>query len=193
MNTLRVAFVIALLAWVPAVQAAPNFWQPHGTLTPTPPAPPLVEVSQEPDQFQTATPTPVLAPAVKVPTPTPTPEPGFSPKDPSTAALFSVVLPGAGQFYNDEPLKGLVFATLFGLGLWQTLNNLQLVSDASSGATCVAKNETAGNLFGLATLAAYGFGIQDAYNSATGYNRSHNLTLSFGFRPQIGADLTYRF
>lgn len=171
-------------------QAAPNFWNvPNATPTPLPP--PDIQQSIEPLTFQTATPTPVLAPAVQPATPTPTPRPGLSPKNPTEAALFSVVVPGAGHVYAGDPIRGLAFATLFGLGLWQTLDNLQLVRDSSGN--LVAKNETAGNLFGLATLAAYGFGIQDAYNSAVQYNKRNNLTLNFGITPRPNASLAFSF
>jgi hypothetical protein len=62
-----------------------------------------------------------------------------------------------------------------------------LVRDGSGGV--VAKNETAGNLFGLGTLAAYGFGIQDSYNTASNYNRQHHLALGFGIYPRPNASL----
>lgn len=40
-------------------------------------------------------------------------------RNPGTALLRSAVLPGWGQFYNDEPLKGIVFGTLeLGLLSW---------------------------------------------------------------------------
>lgn len=171
-------------------QAAPNFWNvPNATPTTLPP--PDIQQSLEPLEFQTATPTPVLAPPVQLPTATPTPRPGLRPKNPTEAALFSAVIPGSGNVYAGDPLRGLAFATLFGLGLWQTLDNLQLVHD-DTGAL-VAKNETAGNLFGLATLAAYGFGIQDSYNTAFHYNKQNYLTLNFGIEPRPNASLAYAF
>ena len=40
-------------------------------------------------------------------------------RNPRTALLRSAVLPGWGQFYNDEPLKGIIFGTLeLGLLSW---------------------------------------------------------------------------
>ena len=40
-------------------------------------------------------------------------------KNPSTAILRSTILPGWGQFYNDEPFKGLLFGTVeLGLLSW---------------------------------------------------------------------------
>ena len=188
---LNALFLLALLAAVPTLQAAPQFWNIKDA-TPTPPSPPQVQgIEDQSSEFQTATPTPVLAPQVELPTPTQTPEPGTSPKNPTHAALFSVVLPGSGQVYAGDPLKGLVFATLFGIGLWQTIDNLQLVNDGNGN--LVSKNETAGNLFGLGTLAAYGFGIQDAFNTAANYNKEHHLTLGFGIYPRPNASLAFCF
>lgn len=186
----KALLTMAVLVLPAILEAAPNFWNdPNATPTPLPA--PDIQQSLEPVEVLTATPTPVLAPSVQVPTATPTPQPGLRPKNPTEAALFSVVIPGSGQVYAGDPLKGLVFATLFGLGLWQTLDNLQLVHDDSGN--LVAKNETAGNLFGLATLAAYGFGIQDAYNTAGQYNKRNNLTLNFGIQPRPNASLAFSF
>jgi TM2 domain-containing membrane protein YozV len=170
--------------------AAPNFWK-VANATPTPLPPPDIQQSEEPSSVQTSTPTPVAAPKVQIATPTPTPLAGIGPKDSTTAALFSVVIPGSGHVYAGDPGKGLVFATLFGLGLWQTIDNLQLVHN--SAGDLVAKNETAGNLFGLATLAAYGFGIQDAFNTAADYNKRNHFTFNFGIEPLPSARLAYSF
>ncbi len=182
--------LFAAFGLVSSLQAAPNFWEVAGA-TPTPPEPPQIQGIEQSMDSLTATPTPVVAPLVQVAAPTPTPQPGLSAKNPTQAALFSVFIPGSGHFYAGDPAKGLVFAALFGVGLWQTIDNLQLVSDNSGG--LIAKNETAGNLFGLATLAAYGFGIQDAYNTAVTYNKKNYLTLNFGIAPRPNASLAYRF
>lgn len=166
---------------------AATFWNvPNATPTPVPP-PEIQEWGNTTDIVK-PTDTPILAPLVQIPTPTPTPLPGLSPKNPTQAALFSVFVPGSGQIYAGDPVKGIVFASLFGIGLWQTLDNLQLVD--SFGDT---KNETAGNLFGLATLAVYGFGIQDAYNTAASYNKKNYLTLHLGITPRPNANLAYMF
>jgi TM2 domain-containing membrane protein YozV len=185
------AFLILMgFGLVSNLQAAPSFWNDTNA-TPTPiPAPEIQPWGDTTDTLK-PTATPVLAPTVRFPTPTPTPRPGLSALNPTQAALFSVVIPGSGQVYAGDPLKGILFASLFGLGLWQTLDNFQLVSDGAGG--LVAKNETAGNLFGLATLAAYGFGIQDAYNTAASYNKKNYLTLNFGVSPRPNARLAYMF
>jgi TM2 domain-containing membrane protein YozV len=183
-----------LAAWLffataSTLAAAPQFWN-NPNATPTPPPPPELQPIEEPAQYRAATPTPVTAPAVGIPTPTPTPRPGLHAKNPTEAALFSVFVPGSGEVYAGDPVKGIVFAALFGLGLWQTIDNFQLVNSSGS---LVAKNETAGNLFGLATLAAYGFGIQDAYNTADRYNKRNYLTLRFDLAPIPNARLAYVF
>jgi hypothetical protein len=132
--------------------------------------------------------------SVVFPTATPTPLPGLGSKDSTTAALFSTVIPGAGQVYDGDPLRGLVFASLFGVGLWQTIYNLQLVNgNNSNGGNSVVRNEDAGELIGLGTLAVYGFGIQDAANGANDYNRRNNLALTFQLKPRSGAQLALRF
>lgn len=195
---LNALFLLAALTLASPLQAAPQFWDIKNA-TPTPPQPPDVSSVAQPAEFLTATPTPALAPRVEIPTPTPTPVPGLNPINPTHAALFSVFVPGLGHVYAGDPLKGLVFAAVFGVGLWQTIDNLSLVSDTPGGNTLgtsnnlVAKNETAGNLFGLVTLAAYGFGIQDAYSTAVNYNKNNHLTLSFGIVPRPNASLAYLF
>ncbi len=183
------------------LQAAPTFWNvPNATPTPIP----TIDLQQmEPEGFETATPTPVVAPAVQVPTATPTPRPGLKSVDPTAAALFSVVVPGSGEVYAGDPAKGVVLAALFGICLWQTIDNLQLVPDVSGtipssetdnqNVAVRAKNETAGNLFGLATLAVYGFGIQDSSDAAAKYNQKNYLTLNFGIEPRPNASLAYAF
>jgi hypothetical protein len=187
---LKVLSTLGVLVLPTLLIAAPNFWS-NPNATPTPLPAPNVEQSEEPAVVQTTTPTPVSAPVVQIPTMTPTPKPGLRPKDPTTAALFSVVIPGAGHVYAGDPGKGIIFAALFAGGLIETIDNLQLVRNSSGD--LVAKDETAGNLFGLATLAAYGFGIQDAFNTASDYNKNNHLTLNFGIQPRPNATLAYLF
>ena len=55
------------------------------------------------------------------------------------------------------------------------------------------ETRTPGELIGLATLAVYGFGIQDAANGANDYNRRNNLSLTFQINPRSGAQLALRF
>src|SRR5579862_2986344 len=98
---LKVLSTLGLLLLPAVLAAAPQFWTvPNATPTPLPA--PDIEQSEEPAEVLTATPTPVSAPAVRIPTPTPTPLPGLRPKDPTTAALFSAVIPGSGQVYAED-------------------------------------------------------------------------------------------
>jgi len=139
--------------------------------------------------------TPEAMPNIKFPEqvgPTPTPEPGVLPKDPTAAALFSVIVPGLGHVYSGEPLKGIFFAGAFGLTLWQSLENFKLEDEPGSDER-VAKNETAGSLYGLAALAAYGFSVQDAFNSAKRFNRRHYLSVSFTVNPSLPPLCVIRF
>jgi hypothetical protein len=185
-------FLAAALSAVSALQAAPQFWEQHGTITPTMVVPQPVE-EMEPSSYKIATPTPEAAPQVQFATPTPTPLPGLSPKNPTQAAIFSAVVPGSGHFYSGDPVKGILFAAIFGVGLWQTIDNFQLIPETPGSTTLKSKNEDLGHLFGLVTLAAYGFGIQDAYSAASNYNKNNNLTLRFGISPKPNFDLAYRF
>jgi len=190
---LKAFYLLAICALVSPLKAAPSFWQPNGTVVPTPVAPPLVEELVEPPQYKIATPTPQMVPKVQFPTPTPTPLPGLKAKNPTEAALFSVVVPGTGQVYAGDPLKGLAFAAVFGVGLWQTLYNFQLIPDPNNLGGTISRNEDLGHLFGLITLAAYGFGIQDAYNTAANYNRKNHLILNLGIVPRPTVNLAYLF
>jgi len=170
--------------------AEPEFWTSEQD-TPTPPEAPSIDTIKIPNSYLTASPTPVVVPVIQAVSPTPTPVPGLKPQDPTTAALFSVVVPGAGQVYAGDPLKGLVVATLFGLGLWQTIDNLSL-QQASDG-TLHSKNEDLGSLCGLATLVIYGYQIQDASDISTQYNKKNYLTFNLGISPRPNARLAYMF
>lgn len=157
--------------------------------------PPKVETQKIEQAFPTVTPSPQPMPKVSFPeaTPTPTPRPGLRPKNPTKAAVLSLVIPGAGHVYSGETWKGILFAGVFGLTLWQSLDNFRLV-EVPGEPDPIAKDETAGSLYGLAALAAYGFGIQDAYNAALRYNRKNHLVFS-PFQPPslIIARIVYRF
>jgi hypothetical protein len=190
---LKSLLILSILFGASFAQASPQFWQPVGTQTPTPPPAPNIEETGQPEVFQTATPTAVTAPRITKQDPTPTPEPGLTAKNPTEAAIFSVVVPGAGQVYAGDPLKGLVFATLFGVSVWQTIDKFQLVPDRPGSTNLIARDETLGNFFGLAAIASYGFGVLDAYNTAANYNRRHYLTLNFGITPRPNANLAFLF
>lgn len=167
---------------------------PTPQVTPNPKlAPPVVKPGHDNLSF------PVMAPAtlpnVKFPDrvePTPTPVPGRVPKDPTAAAIFSALVPGLGHVYGREPLKGIFFAAAFGVSTYLSVDNFRLVKEPNSDER-VARNETAGSLYGLAALAAYGFSIQDAYNSARRYNRRQHfgVTLAPVPRPMAMVRMTF--
>jgi hypothetical protein len=174
------------------VEAAPSFWQPNPSITPTP-APPSLQEIVEPSQYKVATPTPQAVPEIQFATPTPTPLPWLKPKNPTKSAILSAIIPGLGQVDAGDPWKGLGFAAVFGVGLWQTLYNFQLVPQPNNIGLNGSRNEDLGHLFGLITLAAYGFGVQDAYSTAVSYNHRNHLAFSFGIEPRPSVDLAYLF
>ncbi len=179
----------SIIGFSSRLHAAPQFWTSEDD-TPTPPLAPGVDTSSVPSSYLTASPTPVLAPTIKAISPTPTPLPGLKPQDPTAAALFSAVVPGTGQVYAGDPLKGVVIAALFGVGLWQTIDNLSL---QNVNGTIQSKDEDLGNLCGLATLAIYGYQIQDASDISAQYNKKNYLTFNLGISPGPNARLAYMF
>jgi hypothetical protein len=192
--SLTVILVLAtfmITGFLSALHAGPQFWTSEQG-TPTPPEAPNVNTEKVPSAYLTASPTPVLAPAIQAVPPTPTPQPGLKPIDPTAAALFSVVVPGSGQVYAGDPLKGLVVAALFGVGLWQTLDKLSLEPVPNSN-LLQSKDENLGELFGLATLIIYGYQIQDASDIATRYNKKNYLTFNMGISPRPNVRLAYMF
>lgn len=181
--------IFSVIGFSSALHAAPQFWTSEDD-TPTPPPAPGVDTSSVPSSYLTASPTPVLAPLIKAVSPTPTSVPGLKPQDPTVAALFSAVVPGSGQVYAGDPLKGVIIAALFGVGLWQTIDNLSL---QNVNGTIQSKDEDLGNLCGLATLAIYGYQIQDASDMSAQYNKKNYLTFNLGISPGPNARLAYMF
>jgi len=103
-------------------------------------------------------------------------------KDPVLALCFSVLMPGAGQFYNGQPVKGGIFmgSYLTGWGLFITgfgkaLSNMDSGEDSGSG-------------FALAGLllggGAWVVSVIDAPASASDVN--HRRGYSFLTRPGVG-------
>ncbi|MEN8209764.1 MAG: DUF5683 domain-containing protein [Candidatus Fermentibacteria bacterium] len=95
-------------------------------------------------------------------------------RNPSTALLRSAVLPGWGQFYNDEPLKGIVFGTLE-LGLLSLLISEHIASEEAR----INNDDPAYQLHSQRRLdliwytsAAWLFGMLDAYVDAYLYSFS---------------------
>jgi len=184
-------FILISTGFSSSLHAAPQFWTSEQD-TPTPIPAPSVDTSNVPIAYLTASPTPVIAPRIKAVSPTPTPRPGLKRENPTAAALLSVEVPGLGQVYAGDPLKGVVIAALFGVGLWQTIDNLSLQS-ASSGTLSTVKDENLGSVEGLVTLAIYGYQIQDASDMATQYNKKNYLTFNLGISPRPNARLAYMF
>lgn len=190
--TLSLALVAFIaIGFMSSLHAGPQFWTSEQG-TPTPPEAPDVNTSNLPSAYLTASPTPVPAPIIQAVAPTPTPRPGIGKIDPTAAALFSVIVPGSGEVYAGDPLKGVAVAALFGVGLWQTLDKLSLHS-VSGSTELVAKDENLGSIFGLATLIVYGFQIQDASDTANAYNKRNYLTFNLGISPEPNVRFAYKF
>ncbi|NOQ21720.1 MAG: hypothetical protein GQ565_03580 [Candidatus Aegiribacteria sp.] len=89
-------------------------------------------------------------------------------KNPGAALLRSAVLPGWGQFYNDEPLKGILFGTLE-LGLLSLLIAEHIASEEARNnndepAYRVHRQRRLDLIW--YTSAAWLFGMLDAYVDA---------------------------
>jgi len=187
--SLLTLFVLSAQAW-----ADPSFYK-NQKLDPTPIPPPQVVPVEGDLPSAKATPTVVVVPVLKeaIPTPEFTPVAGKTLRKASTAGILSAFFPGAGHVYAGEPLKGVFFAGAFGLTLWQSIRNFSLVEDPNVHGSYISRNQTAGSLYGLAALAAYGFGIQDAYASAHRYNRRYHLSLTLGPHNRQGLQLAWVF
>ncbi|MCK4806130.1 MAG: hypothetical protein KAT09_00715 [Candidatus Aegiribacteria sp.] len=95
-------------------------------------------------------------------------------RNPSAALLRSAVLPGWGQFYNDEPLKGVVFGTA-SLGLLSLLISEHIASEeARNNNDDPAYQVHSQRRLDLIwyTSAAWLFGMLDAYVDAYLYSFS---------------------
>lgn len=93
-----------------------------------------------------------------------TPPAGY--KDPGTATLLSVVIPGGGQLYSGDMRKGL---TLLAVGVGAP--TVALVVATSTPDHSVAPLALAS----LASLGAWVYGIADASSSAKRMNTKHGL------------------
>jgi len=95
-------------------------------------------------------------------------------RSPSGALLRSAVLPGWGQLYNDEPLKGVIFCTVE-IGLLSWLISEHIASENARN----SDNEASYTLHSQRRLdliwytsAAWLFGMLDAYVDAYLYSFS---------------------
>lgn len=115
-------------------------------------------------------------------------------KNPAGALLRSAVLPGWGQFYNDKPIKGLLFGSVeLGLLSWLIVEHL-----ASEDARC-SGNEHAYEVHSQRRLdliwytsAAWLFGMLDAYVDAYLYSFDSENE-EFEKETGIGAAVFFRF
>jgi hypothetical protein len=103
-------------------------------------------------------------------------------KDPGTATVLSVVVPGGGQFYSGETGKG---AAILGVGMGGLVLGVGLSGVSCSDSSC--STHTAPLLLGsLAYLGAWIYGIADAGHSAERMNTLHGIArLTRGATPTV--------
>lgn len=115
-------------------------------------------------------------------------------KNPTGALLRSAVLPGWGQFYNDEPVKGLIYGSLeIGLLAWLISEHLA-AEDARHSENSESYELHRQRRLDLIwyTSAAWLFGMLDAYVDAYLYSFERENT-EFEKETVIGAALYVRF
>ena len=109
------------------------------------------------------------------------PAPGY--KDPGTAMLVGFLAPGAGQIYTGETKRGL---TILGAGVGSLILGSMLATGQASDcydydtlAGCDAGGVATSLMLGsLGYLAAWGYGIYDAGDSAARMNARQGLTVA---------------
>lgn len=109
---------------------------------------------------------------------TATPPAGY--KDPGTAMLIGLLVPGGGQMYAGETKRGV---TILGVGMGSLLAgsmlSLKESSDCLEGLECSGGLGTTPLLLGyLGYLAAWGYGVLDADDSAERVNASRGLAVA---------------
>ena len=126
------------------------------------------------------------------------------PKDPYFAAALSWFVPGLGQMYSGQPLKGGIFWVIDTGLFWGTILNIadvdvQLNSDVGfSFAIRLKRKPSTGRVvatigLGVAYLGFHIYNMIDAANSALSYNdriyrmRLKREGLSFNIDPKISA------
>jgi hypothetical protein len=116
------------------------------------------------------------------------PPAGF--KDPGTATLLSVVVPGGGQLYSGDMRKGL---TLLGVGLGGvTIGTAMTISSAGvscSDISCESHGSALPAVLGtMAYLGSWVYGIMDASDSANRMNAKNRMAgvLQANVSPVIG-------
>ncbi|MCD4848675.1 MAG: hypothetical protein K8R76_10860 [Candidatus Aegiribacteria sp.] len=115
-------------------------------------------------------------------------------KNPTGALLRSAALPGWGQFYNDKPIKGLLFGSVeLGLLSWLIIEHLASEDARHSGDEHAYEAHSQRRLDLIwYTSAAWLFGMLDAYVDAYLYSfESENE--EFEKETGIGAAVFFRF
>ena len=108
-------------------------------------------------------------------------DPSF--RDPGTATIYSVVLPGGGQLYSGETGRGLMMlvgssaAVLAGTAL-STQATCTYDASSFSGLSCKQANRLPLTIGMLGSLGIWGYGILDAKKSAERQNlkRAHRVS-----------------
>lgn len=121
-------------------------------------------------------------------------------KSPGRAMLFSTLLPGAGQYYTENYLKGAVMTAA-----WGTLGYLA-IQENSQAQTALTENDTntyrthrdQRNLWLWWTAAVWVFSIADAYVSSNMYKFKQQETLTsnaskFHWDLELGPKLSVSF
>lgn len=100
-------------------------------------------------------------------------------RDPGTATIYSVVIPGGGQLYSGETTRGLLL--LAGSSAALLAGNVlsspaKCDYDSSFSLSCKEANNTPLTIGMLASLGIWGYGIYDAKKSAERMNlkRAHH-------------------
>ena len=102
-------------------------------------------------------------------------------KSPGTACILSLILaPGIGQFYNEQPGKGVLFLGIGVLGLAMFIDGSKEVTTYSgySGYTTGPKNESSAGLGAIIYLGTWILSAIDAYDSAKEINESLALSVT---------------
>lgn len=112
-------------------------------------------------------------------------------KDPILSGVFSFLMPGLGQFYSQEPLKGSIFFLSENVLLFATILtfadlNISLVDDFGLSVSLKVKRDIthweigASVGLGIAFLALHIFNIYDAVDSTSQYNERQFQNLGLG-------------
>ncbi|UCE27726.1 MAG: hypothetical protein JSW52_02935 [Candidatus Coatesbacteria bacterium] len=107
-----------------------------------------------------------------------TEKPYVTKKDPLTSFLLSLLVPGGGQFYNGETLKGFIMLTGFAVGVGV---GVELDSNGRHGSAAAVLSMTAG---------VWAYSMADAVLSSQRINAEHG----FSFAPMDdGIAVTYSY